>query len=363
MKSLKKLGYLMPFILPTLWLTGYYGGGIWNYATLIFAFVLIPILDAGVGVDTQNPEKEEEKSLSDEKFYKIVTFSWAFLQVGLVIWACYVVSLQTLQTYELVGFVLSTMTVTGGVGITVAHELGHKNTRIEQFLAKVILATVCYRHFYIEHNRGHHVNVATPLDPATSRKNQTFYAFWWQTVVGSIRSAWDLEKRRLQKQNLSVWHFSNEMWACIFQPILFIGVITLLISYLQGYFVWQVPVFFLVQSILGFSLLEAVNYIEHYGIKRKLLPSGKYQRVEHLHSWNASHLISNFFLFQLQRHSDHHAFANRRYQVLRHFEESPQLPAGYPTMILTALVPPLWFAIMNKRLEAWENEVYLAENA
>jgi alkane 1-monooxygenase len=363
MKSVKKLGYLMPFILPALWVAGYYGGGIWNYATLIFAFGLIPVLDAWVGVDTQNPEKEEEKSLSDEKFYKFVTFSWAFLQVGLVIWACYVVSLQKMETYEWIGFVLSTMTVTGGVGITVAHELGHKNTKIEQFLAKVILATVCYRHFYIEHNRGHHVNVATPLDPATSRKNQTFYAFWWQTVVGSIRSAWNLEKRRLQKQNLSVWHFSNEMWACIVEPILFIGIITLVISYLQGVFVWQVPVFFFVQSILAFSLLEAVNYIEHYGITRKLLPSGKYQRVEHLHSWNASHLISNFFLFQLQRHSDHHAFANRRYQILRHFEDSPQLPAGYPTMILTALVPPLWFAIMNKRLEAWENEVYLAESA
>jgi len=362
MKSAKKLGYLMPFILPALWVLGFYGGGAWNYATLVFAFGLIPMLDAWVGVDTRNPQKEEEKGLSDEKFYQGVTFSWTFLQVGLIIWACYVVSLGSMQTYELVGFVLSTMTVMGGVGITVAHELGHKNTTLEQFLAKIILVTVCYRHFYIEHNRGHHVHVATPLDPATSQKNQTFYAFWWQTVAGSWASAWGLEKKRLEKQQKSMWSLSNEIWACVFQPLAFITIITFVISYLQGIFVWQVPVFFFVQSILAFSLLEAVNYIEHYGIRRKLLASGRYERVEHLHSWNASHLISNFFLFQLQRHSDHHAFSSRRYQILRHFEESPQLPAGYPTMILTALVPPLWFRIMNKRLETWEKQVYLAEN-
>ncbi len=360
---MKKFGYLFPFILPTLWVWGYYQGGIWNYATVFFAFGMVPILDAILGVDKHNFPKEAEKQISEEWYYKGILYLWAFLQVGLLIWACYVVSLNTLQTYEYVGFLLSTMTVLGGVGITVAHELGHKNSRFEQILAKIILDTVFYRHFFIEHNRGHHVNVATPLDPATARKNQSFYQFWWQSVWGSIRSAWHLEAKRLEKKGKSVWSSENEMWNCFFEPLMLMLVLSTSMSIWQGYFAWQVAVFFVLQSILSFSLLEAVNYIEHYGITRRLLENGKYERVDPLHSWNASHLLSNFFLFQLQRHSDHHAYASRRYQILRHFDESPQLPAGYPTMILLALVPPLWFAVMNKRLDAWEKSIHEVRNA
>lgn len=359
MKLFKKLGYLFPFILPTLWIWGTYKGGFWSYSAVLFAFGLIPLIDFLAGIDKQNFGKEEEKQVADEWYYRGVLYLWAFVQVGLLVWACYVVAYQSLSYGEYVGFLLSTMTVLGGIGITVAHELGHKNSKWEQFLAKTILNTVFYRHFFIEHNRGHHVQVATPQDPATSRKNQSFYAFWWQSVVGSIKSAWNLEKKRLERKGKSVWSIENEMWACLFQPLTLMFLLTLFFSLLKGEFMWQVPTFFLVQSVFSFSLLEAVNYIEHYGISRRKLPNGKYERVEHLHSWNASHLISNFFLFQLQRHSDHHAFANRPYQVLRHFEDSPQLPAGYPTMIITALFPPLWFSLMNKRLEHWERQNYV----
>ncbi|GAB4130372.1 MAG: alkane 1-monooxygenase [Raineya sp.] len=314
------------------------------------------MIDFLAGVDKQNFAKEEEKQVVEEGYYRFVLYLWAFLQVGLLFWACYIIANETMTRSEVVGFLLSTMTVLGGIGITVAHELGHKNSKIDQFLAKIILNTVFYRHFFIEHNRGHHVHVATPLDPATSRKNQNFYAFWWQSVSGSIRSAWNLEKKRLERKGKSVWSFENEMWACLFQPLGLMLLLTGVFSYWNGEFVWRVPLFYFGQSILSFSLLEAVNYIEHYGITRRKLHNGKYERVEHLHSWNASHLISNFFLFQLQRHSDHHAYANRPYQILRHFEDSPQLPAGYPTMIITALLPPLWFAIMNKRLETWQEQ-------
>jgi alkane 1-monooxygenase len=362
MKIFKKLGYLFPFILPTLWVWGNYQGGFWQYSAVIFAFGLVPIIDFLVGIDRHNFAKEEEKQVLDEWYYKGVLYLWAFVQGGLLLWACYVVAFQHLSSSEYVGFLLSAMTVLGGIGITVAHELGHKNNRFEQFLAKAILNTVFYRHFFIEHNRGHHVHVATPSDPATSRKNQSFYAFWWQSVTGSIRNAWNLEKKRLERKGKSVWSAENEMWACLFQPLALMISLTALFSLWKGEFLWQVPVFFLSQSVLSFSLLEAVNYIEHYGIMRRQLPNGKYERVEHLHSWNASHLISNFFLFQLQRHSDHHAYANRPYQVLRHFEDSPQLPAGYPTMIITALFPPLWFALMNKRLERWQQQNYATDS-
>lgn len=360
---MKKFGYLFPFILPTLWVWGYYQGGIWNYATVLFAFGVIPIFDAILGIDKHNFPKEAEKQISEEWYYKGVLYLWAFLQVALLVWACYAVSLNTLQTYEYVGFLLSTMTVLGGVGITVAHELGHKNSRFEQILAKIILDTVFYRHFFIEHNRGHHVNVATPLDPATARKNQSFYRFWWQSVRGGIRSAWKIEAKRLEKKGKAPYSIENELWNCFVEPLFLMITLVAFTSLMQGYFTWQVGVFYLLQSVLSFSLLEAVNYIEHYGITRRLLENGKYERVEHLHSWNASHLLSNFFLFQLQRHSDHHAYASRRYQILRHFEDSPQLPAGYPTMVLLALVPPLWFAVMNKRLDDWEKSVYEARNA
>ncbi|MDX1904443.1 MAG: alkane 1-monooxygenase [Thermonemataceae bacterium] len=354
---IKKIGYIFPFILPALWVWGYYEGGIWNYASVSFAFVGIPLLDFLLGVDKKNIPKEKENEASQDWYYAFILYSWAAIQLSLLVWACWVVAISNWQFADFLGFLLSTMTVMGGIGITVAHELGHKNNYWEQFLAKILLDTVFYRHFFIEHNRGHHVNVATPKDPATSKANQNVYAFWWQSVWGGIKSAWHLEKRRLERKGKSIWSKENDIWACIAEPLVLILFITLLISWWENEFLWEIPAFFLLQSLLSFSLLEVVNYIEHYGINRKILANGKYERVEHLHSWNASHLLSNFFLFQLQRHSDHHAYANRRYQVLRHFEDSPQLPAGYPTMILIALVPPLWFSIMNKRLNSWRKEV------
>jgi alkane 1-monooxygenase len=248
-------------------------------------------------------------------------------------------------------------------GINVAHELGHKKEAWARFHSKLNLMTVCYMHFYIEHNKGHHVNVGTPQDPATSKKNQTFYAFWFQTVIGSWRDAWQIEKRRLESKKLPLWNpIHNQMLQYVIFPILFIGILTLIFSLLQGIFVWQVPLFFLAQSYLAFSSLEAVNYIEHYGLQRREIAPGKFEKVNPLHSWNANHLISNFFLLQLQRHSDHHAYAARPYQILRHFEESPQLPYGYPVMILMSMIPPLFFKVMNKRLEDWKAQAYNAEH-
>jgi alkane 1-monooxygenase len=213
-------------------------------------------------------------------------------------------------------------------------------------------------HFYIEHNRGHHVNVATPEDPATARKNEGFYSFWIRSVCMGYSHAWKLEAGRLKRKGTSWFSLKNEMLWYILLPIIFCSLITLTFSLVKGKFSWEIPAFFFAQSVVAFTLLELVNYVEHYGIVRKQIAPGTYERVNPLHSWNASHLISNFFLFQLQRHSDHHANAIKRYQVLNHYDESPQLPFGYPTMILAALLPPLWFATMNPRLLEWEDKVY-----
>lgn len=354
MKQLKKVGFYSAFILPLLLVSGYYLGGIYMLLIHAFVFLLVPILDFLVSRDTNNISKNEISKVAKERFYRWVIYSWVYVQIGVLIWAMYIVSTQNLNLLEWLSLVTGTALVTGGIGITVAHELGHKNSYWEQLYAKALLVTVCYMHFLIEHNRGHHIRVATPDDPATSRKDETFYAFWWRSVKDGYISAVHLEKERLKKKNIPFWSLSNQIIQFVIAPIAFISFSTLIVYILSERMVWAVPIFFFAQSFLAFSLLEVVNYLEHYGMERKLLANGKYEKVTPLHSWNACHTISNFLLFQLQRHSDHHAYAGKPYQVLNHYDESPQLPAGYSAMLILALFPPLWFKVMNPRLETWK---------
>lgn len=362
MSNLKKLGFLVAFLNPSLILLGYYLGGLWNFSAFAFAYLLIPIADELVGKDRDNIGHDEIDEISDERFFNLILYALMYIQIALIIWGAYIASEFLLTPLEMLGFVLSVMTFTTG-GINVAHELGHKKNKIGRFHSKLTLMTVCYMHFYIEHNQGHHVNVATPNDPATSRKGQFFYTFWFQSVIGGWISAWNIEKRRLKRAHLSLWNpIHNQMLQYIIFPLLFLTILVVVFSITSGAFAWLIPIFFFAQSFMAFSSLEAVNYIEHYGIQRKEVSEGRYERVNPLHSWNSNHLVSNWLLFQLQRHSDHHAYASRPYQVLRHFDESPQLPFGYPVMILIALIPPLWFKIMDTRLETWQAQALDAEH-
>ena len=355
MSIFKKLGFFSAFIIPALVMTGSYAGGWWNFSSIIFVFILIPIIDYQLGLDTHNVPKEEKEKVGEEFYYRFVTYMWVYLQFGFLVWSVYRISTGALTSpQEWIGFTIGCALVTGGIGITVAHELGHKKSRLEQFYSKALLMTVCYMHFFIEHNRGHHVFVATPEDPATARKGQNFYSFWFQSVLGGFSHAWKLENESLRRKDKSILHPGNQMIWYILLPLVFCGVLAGIPFLNTGTLQWEIPAFFFVQSVLGFSLLELVNYIEHYGILRKHNSPGQYERVNPQHSWNASHMISNFFLFQLQRHSDHHYNAIKRYQILDHYDESPQLPFGYPTMILAALLPPVWFHMINPRLEAWE---------
>ncbi len=364
MKALKKIGFFTAFIIPALVMIGFYAGGLWNFLALVFVFGVITVIDHITGIDQENVEETDAKVVGEEFYYRFVTYVWTFVQVAFVLWGAYAVTTGWLTTtIEWVGFVIGFSLVTGGIGITVAHELGHKKSKLEQFYSQLILMTVCYMHFYIEHNRGHHVQVATPDDPATARKDENFYAFWFRSVFHGYAHAWQIEKESLQRKGFSTFNLKNEMIWFTFLPIAFCLLLTSVFSALAGRFVWEVPLFFFTQSIFAFTLLELVNYIEHYGIVRKQNAEGNYERVNPLHSWNASHLISNFFLFQLQRHSDHHANAIKRYQVLNHYDNSPQLPFGYPTMILIALFPPLWFTKMNPLLNEWKEKVYLHQSA
>lgn len=354
MLVLKKIGFFSAFIIPALVIIGYYQGGWFNYLALIQVFFILPLIDQWVGTDTSNVPKERVPLVSNAYYYRFITYTWTYFQFGFIIWGCAVVAIGSISAwYEWVGFILGFSLVTGGIGITVAHELGHKKSSLERFYSKVLLMTVGYMHFYIEHNRGHHVKVATPEDPATAFKNESFYAFWIKSVFKGYLHAWQLENERMKKLGLKVFSLKNNMiWFTCLQ-VLFISLLTAAFSIAADRFLYEIPLFLITQSVLAFTLLELVNYVEHYGIQRKEVSPGRFERVTPIHSWNSSHLISNFFLFQLQRHSDHHANAIKRYQVLDHYDESPQLPAGYPTMILLALVPPLWFQLMNPRLERW----------
>ncbi|MFB9443341.1 alkane 1-monooxygenase [Dactylosporangium vinaceum] len=324
-------------------------GSAWAWwLTPFVVFVLIPAVDLIFGEDRQNPPEDVVPALQRSPYYRWITYLYLPAQYASLVTGCWVwQSWLSHGAVDLVGATGLTLTVgiVNGVAINTAHELGHKRESVERWLSKIALAPTGYGHFFVEHNRGHHVRVATPEDPASSMLGESLWRFWPRTVVGSLRSAWRLETARHRIRGRSPWTLRNDVrsaWAMT-------GV---LYSVLVGVFGWAVVPMLLLQAVVGFTLLEAVNYLEHYGLRRQRTEAGRYEKVDPRHSWNSDRLVTNVFLFQLQRHSDHHANPLRRYQVLRSFNESPQLPAGYATMVVLALVPPLWRRVMHARVLA-----------
>lgn len=316
-------------------------------------YIAIPIGDMRIGVDGENPPEEVMERLEADPYYRWCTYLYIPFQYAALVLACYLWSADSVTWLGYEGGlglvakigVAWTVAITGGIGINTAHELGHKIAGSEKWLSKVALATTAYGHFFIEHNRGHHARVATPEDPASSRFGESFWAFLPRSVYGSLTSAWHLEKERLARQGKGPWTIRNDnLNAWLMTLVLFGG--------LTAVFGLEVLPWLLVQAVVGFSLLEVVNYLEHYGLLRKKTESGRYQRCRPEHSWNSDHLVTNIFLYHLQRHSDHHANPMRRYQILRSFDEAPQLPSGYATMMVLAYVPPLWRKVMDKRVLA-----------
>lgn len=338
------LKYLIAYIIPV---SGFFAvayGGVLSYLTVFIAFGCIPTIEFFVERSQLNIEEDLERDLREVPYFDWLLYANVPLIYGLLIYFLYAMSTGAYTTSETVGMVLSVGIVFGASGINVAHELGHKQGKLEQLLAKVLLLPNLYMHFFIEHNRGHHVHIATPEDPATSRKGEIVYFFWIRSVVGSYINAWKLESQRLGKEGKSWLSFGNEM-------LLFQGIQA---TYLAAifFFVGVSGVLYAIAiAVVGFLLLETINYIEHYGLQRKMLPSGRYERVAVTHSWNSNHEIGRIMLYELTRHSDHHYKANRKYQVLRHHDDSPQLPLGYPGSMLLSFVPPLWFAVMDRKLE------------
>ncbi len=323
------------------------GWSVWFWVGPIVILVIVPAIDLMTGLDRSNPPDDVIEALEQDRYYRWITYLFLPIQYAGFVTAFWLIGTGDLTWVQQLGLATSIGAI-GGIGINTAHELGHKRESHERWLSKVALAQVFYGHFYIEHNRGHHVRVATPEDPASSRVGESFYQFWPRTVLGSVRSAWRIEKRRYARKHqhpfrigndvLNAWLMSTVLWAAM---VAWLGV--------------GILPFLLVQAVVGFSLLEVVNYMEHYGMLRQKVGVGerqRYERVDPSHSWNSNNIATNVLLYHLQRHSDHHANPTRRYQTLRDFEESPALPTGYAGMILIALVPPLWRRVMDPRVLA-----------
>lgn len=336
--------YLIAYTIPLLvYLTIDMGSWI-TWIPVVYVFLIIPLADFIVGRDTSNLSAEAENRAKASKVYTFILWMFIPVQFGLVFWLGYHYSIGQLSGLSLAGAMLSVALSNGGIGITIAHELVHRSNKGEQWLGRILLMSVLYMHFAIEHVRGHHATVATEEDPASARKGQSFYAFLLPSIVGQYLSAWHLEAERLKKLKKPVISLSNEMIQFTICELLMV----------IGMYMWFGAAFagiFMMVSFLSFSLLEAVNYLEHYGLERRKQSNGRYEKVTHHHSWNSDHILSRMFLFELTRHSDHHAVASRKYQILRTFEDSPQLPTGYPGMILLALIPPIWFWVMDPLVE------------
>jgi len=307
------------------------------WAPVAVAFVAIPLIDALVG----RPRRDDGWP-PPIPFVRWIPRLQLPLQAALLIGAVRLA--PELPMSQLLVFALAVGTVTGGMGITIAHELGHRSSRLDRTIARALLVSVAYGHFFVEHVRGHHVRVATPDDPATALRGMSVYRFIPRSVIGSFRHAWRLERMRLERRGRSAWHPSN--WV-LSGSLVSAGLLALAwrVSGPQG------ALLFGVQAVWAFVLLEIINYVEHYGLLRRRV-DGRYEPVREEHSWNADFAVSNWVLFNLQLHSDHHAHMNRPFEQLRTVANAPQLPAGYPTMVLLALLPPLWFAVMDPRVPA-----------
>jgi alkane 1-monooxygenase len=345
----KRYAWLLGLIIPTLpflaWgLVQATGLAIFWFYGPFLVFVIFPLLDLLIGMDPTNPPDSVIKWLEEDRYYRWCTYLFLPIQYGGLLFACWLWSSGTLSSIDDIGLAL-TVAMVSGIAINTAHELGHKRERLERWLSRVALAQSGYGHFFIEHNRGHHVRVATPEDPASARLGESFYAFLPRTVVGSLRSAWGLERTRLARMGRSPWTLRNDILGAW-------GMTVVLFAALILAFGPVVLPYLLAQAVVGFSLLEVVNYLEHYGLLRQRREDGRYERTRPEHSWNSNNVASNVLLYHLQRHSDHHANPVRRYQALRHVDDAPQLPTGYAGMIVLAAIPPLWRRVMDPRLLA-----------
>lgn len=339
--------YLVPALMPLAawlgWTSGWHDLSAWF--PLFFLFVLLPLADYAIGTGRENPDEDQALQLEASLYFRVLTWLCLPIQVALLIWSIGYIVQAPLELSGRIGWVLSQGVVSGVLAINVAHELIHKEPRFEQWLGGLLLCSVGYCGFKVEHVRGHHVHFSTPEDASSARFGQSLWQFLPRALWRNTHNAWRLEAQRLQRAGHKTLSWRNELlvWSLIWAAF---AVGSAAIAGLAG------MAFFLLQGLLAAVSLEIINYIEHYGLERRRLPDGRYERPNHRHSWNSSYRLSNALLFQLQRHSDHHETPRRRYPALRHHDDSPQLPGGYAAMFVLAMFPPLWFRLIDPRVRA-----------
>ncbi len=339
---MKDLKYIFAYSIPLVTLLSIFLVGIYTYLTPVYVFVLIPIIEIFTPSSTENLTDDKRLSKSKKRVFDFLLYINIPIVYGILFTALYTLTNSVLKPYEVVGIIISTGIVLGANGINVGHELGHRYTK-ERFLAKALLLPSLYMHFYVEHNFGHHQKAATIEDPATATYNQPVYFFWFSSVFGQYISAWKIQVSLLKKEKKPFISIKNDM-------LWYLVITAVYLSLIASFFDTQGMLYAIYCGVVGFLLLETINYIEHYGLTRKKTSSGRYERVREIHSWNSNHLLGRILLFELTRHSDHHYRASKKYQLLNHHDKSPQLPFGYPTSMVLSLFPPLWFMIMNKHI-------------
>ncbi|MDI1281797.1 alkane 1-monooxygenase [Brevundimonas sp.] len=348
----KRYLWMLSVVWPAAPLIGLYlvsltGWGIFYAFTLVVWYGVIPALDVMFGNDPNNPPEAAVARLEADRYYRILTYLTVPVHYASLIVSAWWVATQPMAWWEVVMLALS-LGIVNGLALNTGHELGHKKAAFERWMAKIVLAVVGYGHFFIEHNKGHHRDVATPEDPATSRMGEGIYKFSLREIPGAFKRAWNLEKVRLERAGKGVWSLDNE----IIQPLLITVVLYASLLLALGPDP-KLLVFLPIQIAFGWWQLTSANYIEHYGLLREKMADGRYERAQPRHSWNSNHIASNLILFHLQRHSDHHAHPTRRYQSLRDFPNLPVLPAGYPGMFFMAMIPPVFRSVMDRRVVEW----------
>jgi len=343
----KKFYYFANFVGPFLplwvaWKVFETGNGQWFWLTVITFYIGVAIFDLISGKDEINPNDEEEQQLKNSRFYNSVLLAVIPLYWTAFAATTYVCMNVDMPWYHTMAALIGLGAMFAGV-FCVSHELGHRNQWHLRWGAKFSIAMFGYNHFHIEHNRGHHVHVSTPEDPASSRMGESIYQFALRELPGTFKRAVKLETDRLQRLGIGFWTWRND--------ILQTAAVSL---FMHGLMVWAfgltaIP-FLLAACALGYFQLTMANYLEHYGLLRQKKDNGRYEKCQPRHSWNCNNKFSNYMTLQLQRHSDHHANATREYQILRDYQQVPLLPAGYPLMMFISLIPPLWRAVMDKRL-------------
>ncbi|MCX8020594.1 MAG: alkane 1-monooxygenase [Chitinophagaceae bacterium] len=340
---MRYLKYFLPLLLMLAGIRSFYLQGIVIWYPLIAIWIIVPLLELFLKPDDSNLSEVEESAEKQNKVYDL----WLYMIVPLQYFALYSflkgLAEDSLTTTDYWGRILVMGLLCGVFGINVAHELGHRSDKTEQALAKILLLTSLYMHFFIEHNKGHHKRVATENDPNSARYNEPVYLFYLRSITQGYLDAWKIAGAEVKRKGIHFLSLRNEM---IQFTLIQLGFL-LLIYTLFGL---KALGAFCVAALIGILLLESVNYIQHYGLQRKKNEAGQYEKILPHHSWNSNHIIGRLILFELTRHSDHHYKASRKYQILRHHENSPQMPTGYPGMILLALIPPIWFSVMNNRI-------------